>query len=78
VFGTNALAYSVPPATQPALSLDQASSVAAYMNIKQAVVRGARIPEHWALDADGAATTDPAERIRVPASVLDALRRRRQ
>lgn len=59
VFGTNPMAYAVPRATQPPVSVDQASSVTAYMNIKQAAARGDSIPDHWALDAEGRATTDP-------------------
>ena len=40
--------------------IDQASSTAAWVRIRDAATAGEPIPEGWALDADVAATTDAA------------------
>ena len=59
VFGTNPMAYSVPRAGRPPLTVDQASSSTAFVSVRDAAARGAPLPEGWALDADGRPTTDP-------------------
>lgn len=56
--GTNPMAIGVPTASAPYV-IDFATSVAAHGRIKAAAERGEPIPEGWALDADGAPTTDP-------------------
>jgi len=57
-FGTNPLAIGVPTAELPFI-VDFATSVVAHARIKAAAERGEAIPEGWALDAEGRATTDP-------------------
>jgi len=56
--GTNPMAIGVPTAEQPFI-IDFATSVAAHAKIKAAAERGEAIPEGWAVDAEGRATTDP-------------------
>ncbi len=60
VFCTNPLAFAVPRGDGPPLVIDQSSSATAYVNLRLAAERGEDIPEGWALDAGGNATTDPA------------------
>jgi len=59
VYGTNPLAFAAPLEDGRILMLDQASSATAFVNIREAAVRGEAIPDSWALDQDGAPTTDP-------------------
>jgi len=79
--GTNPIAFAAPmpsgtppgappeapPRAQqePPLVIDLALSVAARGKIVAAQKAGTPIPEGWALDADGAPTTDPAEALKV-------------
>ena len=58
VFCTNPLAFAAP-SSEGILLIDQASSSTAFVSIRQAASEGRRIPEGWALDADGNPTTDP-------------------
>jgi (2R)-3-sulfolactate dehydrogenase (NADP+) len=58
VFGTNPMAYSVPRAGNPPLTVDQASSSTAFVSVREAAARGAALPEGWAVDRDGHPTTD--------------------
>lgn len=60
VFCTNPMAFAAPCAGRPPLLIDQSSSATAFVNIVLAAGRGEPIPEGWALDRDGAPTTDPA------------------
>jgi (2R)-3-sulfolactate dehydrogenase (NADP+) len=62
LLGTNPLAFAAPaPARRAApLVVDLALSVAARGKIVAAARAGRPIPEDWALDRDGRATTDPA------------------
>jgi (2R)-3-sulfolactate dehydrogenase (NADP+) len=55
--GTNPLSFALPAQPTPRL-IDQASSAAAWVKIREAASAGEPIPQGWALDADGAATTD--------------------
>ena len=55
--GTSPLAMAAPGGRQP-LILDMATSVAARGKIRRAAQRGEPIPEGWALDDEGRATTD--------------------
>ncbi|TDB87922.1 Ldh family oxidoreductase [Actinomadura sp. KC216] len=57
--GTNALALGFPTGAEPIL-VDMSTSVAARGKIMVAQRRGESIPPGWAVDADGADTTDPA------------------
>lgn len=62
VFGTNPLAFGAPlPPPQAPLVIDQASSATAFVNIARAAAENAAIPAGWAIDHDGAPTTDPAK-----------------
>ncbi len=57
VTGTNPLSFALPHPNGPRL-FDQASSVTAWVSIREAAERRAAIPEGWALDAEGAPTSD--------------------
>jgi LDH2 family malate/lactate/ureidoglycolate dehydrogenase len=59
LLGTSPLAAGAPGGTVPFV-LDMAPSVAARGKIRRALKRGERIPEGYALDAEGRPTTDPA------------------
>ena len=59
VFGTNPMAYSVPRAGRPPLTVDRASSSTAFVSVRDAAARGTPLLEGWAVDADGRPTTDP-------------------
>jgi LDH2 family malate/lactate/ureidoglycolate dehydrogenase len=60
LLGTSPLAFGVPGPNGGSIVLDMSPSVASRGKIRQAVRRGEQIPAGWALDADGAPTTDPA------------------
>ena len=53
------IAIAVPGNRIPFISLDMATSVAAFGKLDVAVDRGESIPDSWALDEDGRPTTDP-------------------
>jgi (2R)-3-sulfolactate dehydrogenase (NADP+) len=59
VFCTNPLAFAAPLANGRFVLIDQASSATAFVKIREAAARGEAIPENWAIDQDGAPTTDP-------------------
>jgi LDH2 family malate/lactate/ureidoglycolate dehydrogenase len=59
MFGTNPIAFAAPAGRNPPFVLDMATSTAAIGKVKLAKMRGERIPEGWAVDADGAPVTDP-------------------
>jgi (2R)-3-sulfolactate dehydrogenase (NADP+) len=63
--GTNPFSFALPAQPTPRL-IDQASSAAAWVRIRDAAAAGEPIPEGWALDADGAATTDAAAALLGP------------
>jgi (2R)-3-sulfolactate dehydrogenase (NADP+) len=63
--GTNPFSFALPAQPTPRL-IDQASSVAAWVRIRDAAAAGDPIPEGWALDADGAPTTDAAAALLGP------------
>ncbi len=64
VFCTNPLAFSAPATGGPPLTIDQASSATAFVNIRKAARDGRPIPEGWALDAAGNPTTDAAAAVK--------------
>ena len=64
VYCTNPMAFAAPCAGGPPLLIDQASSQAAFVNMRLAARDGRPIPEGWAIDADGAPTTDPLKAIK--------------
>src|ERR1051325_9220655 len=59
LFGTNPIAFACPLPGRPPVVVDLALSKMARGNIMAAKQRGERIPEGWALDADGKTNTDP-------------------
>jgi (2R)-3-sulfolactate dehydrogenase (NADP+) len=59
VYGTNPMAWSVPRAGGPPLTVDQASSSTAFVAVREAAAQGTPLPAGWAVDADGRPTTDP-------------------
>ena len=60
IFGTNPIAFAAPRAAAPPLVLDLSLSRVARGKIMAAQKAGTQIPEGWAFDASGQATTDPA------------------
>lgn len=60
VFGTNPIAFACPLPQRAPIVVDLSLSKVARGNIMAARQRGESIPEGWALDANGAPTTDPA------------------
>ena len=60
VFGTNPIAFACPRHNGPALVIDLSLSKVARGKVMQAHRQGDSIPEGWAIDAEGAPTTDPA------------------
>ncbi len=59
VFGTNPIAFSCPLPGRPPIVVDLSLSKVARGNILAAKQKNEKIPEGWALDADGKPTTDP-------------------
>ena len=59
VFGSNPLSVSFPTADEP-VSVDMATSAAAFGKIKEAYGAGRAIPDHWSIDSEGRPTTDAA------------------
>lgn len=57
-FGTNPIAYAIPTKNDPVV-FDMATSVQAFGKIYLASVNNETIPDHWGVDEDGNATTDP-------------------
>ena len=60
VIGTNPISFAVPDGTGGiAMLFDQSTTTVALGKITMAKAAGERIPEGWAVDADGKPTTDP-------------------
>ncbi len=59
LFGTNPIAFAAPRASAAPLVIDMSLSKVARGKINVAAQRGEAIPEGWAVDRDGAPTTDP-------------------
>lgn len=64
MLGTNPVAFGAPLPEGPPLVVDMALSEVARGRIMAAEKAGERIPEGWALDADGNPTTDPAAALK--------------
>ena len=63
--GTNPIAFSVPDGNGGvAMQFDQSTTTVALGKITMAKAAGKSIPEGWALDKDGKATTDPEEALK--------------
>jgi LDH2 family malate/lactate/ureidoglycolate dehydrogenase len=61
--GNNPWSWAAPAGRHPPMVLDMANTAVARGKIYLARQRGESIPHGWALDADGAPTTDPAAAI---------------
>jgi L-2-hydroxycarboxylate dehydrogenase (NAD+) len=59
MLGTNPIATAFPGLEEPPIVIDLATCAAAYGKIEMAQRRGESIPDGWAIDRDGHATTDP-------------------
>lgn len=64
MIGTNPIAFAAPMPEGPPLVIDLALSVAARGKVMAAKKAGEAIPADWAFDAEGQATTDPAEALK--------------
>lgn len=63
MLGTNPIAIAFPGKDEPPIVIDMATSAAAFGKVEIAMRKGLPIPEGWAVDADGRATTDPRRLI---------------
>lgn len=63
-FGTNPVAFGFPTRNEPPVVVDMSSSVVARGNIINAAREGEAIPEGWAIDEEGEATTDADAALR--------------
>ncbi len=59
MLGTNPIAIAFPGDQEPAIVVDLATCAVAYGKVEIARRTGKSIPEGWAIDRDGRATTDP-------------------
>jgi LDH2 family malate/lactate/ureidoglycolate dehydrogenase len=59
MLGTNPIAVGFPGKEEPPIVIDMATCAAAYGKIEMARRRGEPIPEGWAVDGEGRATTNP-------------------
>ena len=59
MLGTNPLAIAFPGLDEPPIVIDFATSTVAFGKVENARRMGRPMPEGWAVDADGRATTDP-------------------
>lgn len=60
VLGTNAFSIAIPAEPYPIL-MDMATSAAARGKLVEAKKKGRKIPEGWAIDAEGKPTSDPGK-----------------
>lgn len=58
-YGTNPIAFGMPSNSEHPLIFDMATTVQAWGKILDARSKGREIPDTWAVDVDGAPTTDP-------------------
>ncbi len=59
MLGTNPIAIAFPGLEEPPIVIDMATCAAAYGKVEMARRTAKEIPEGWAIDRDGAPTTDP-------------------
>jgi LDH2 family malate/lactate/ureidoglycolate dehydrogenase len=64
VVGNNPIAIALPSAGEFPVEADMALSATAMGKIRLAAAAGERIPQDWAIDADGRPTTDPVAAIK--------------
>lgn len=62
-FGTNPIALGIPAGTGWPILIDLSTSIVARGEIITAAKKGNSIPEDWAVDPEGNATTDPQEAL---------------
>jgi len=63
LFGTNPIAFASPRDGEDPLVIDLSVSSVARGKVVTAKEKGEPIPDHWALDAEGQPTTDPARAL---------------
>src|SRR6266853_1049778 len=63
MLGTNPIAIAFPGKEEPPIVIDMATCAAAYGKIEIARRRGEPIPEGWAVDGEGRATTNPNDMV---------------
>src|SRR3981189_1152404 len=63
MLGTNPIAIAFPGKEEPPIVIDMATCAAAYGKIEMARRRGEPIPEGWAIDSEGCATTNPDDMV---------------
>jgi (2R)-3-sulfolactate dehydrogenase (NADP+) len=63
LFGTNPIAFAAPRDGEDPLVIDLSVSSVARGKVVTAEKNGELIPDHWALDAEGQPTTDPARAL---------------
>ncbi|MEM4540577.1 MAG: Ldh family oxidoreductase [Archaeoglobaceae archaeon] len=63
ILGTNPIAIGMPFKNERYILFDSAMSITSRGKIMLAMQRGERIPENWALDADGKPTSDPIKAL---------------
>jgi (2R)-3-sulfolactate dehydrogenase (NADP+) len=61
---TNPIAFAAPLDKGPPLLIDQASSATAFVQLRHFAERGEPLPAGWAVDANGAPTTNPQAALR--------------
>jgi LDH2 family malate/lactate/ureidoglycolate dehydrogenase len=59
LLSTNPIAAAIPAASEPAVVLDMATTVAAYGKVKAKAKRGEMMPEGWMIDRQGRPLLDP-------------------
>ena len=64
LFGTNPIAFACPLPDRPPIVVDLSLSKVARGNILALKQKGERVPDDWALDAQGRPTTDPDAALR--------------
>lgn len=64
VIGNSPISIAIPAGKERPIVLDMATSVVAKRKIVHAQMGGRRIPQGWALTADGHETTDPTEALK--------------
>ena len=74
VLAGNPIALGAPGNTGPPLICDISTAAAAAGKVLIALQSGETIPDHWALNANGKPTTDPAEYMTLELETLGALR----
>ncbi|WP_321574310.1 Ldh family oxidoreductase [Paraburkholderia franconis] len=64
IYGTNPVSFAAPVANDRPLVIDQASSATAFVNVRRAAEAGETLAEGWAVDEQGAPTTDAKAAIK--------------